>query len=326
MARKPRIESSDGLYHVINRGNYRKAIFRSEGAKESFRKTLFEACERFSWELSAFCLMTNHYHLCLGTPRGNLSNGMRWLQSTFAARFNKYRKGQGHLFQGRFKALAVEPGEHWLKLVDYIHLNPVQAGLTDLEGIGKFPWTSLFYFPKRSIRPEFLHCGWMDYFDDFGDSRGGWVRYLNHLRLTGTRNRREIEELERQLCRGWSVGSKEFRKSVAVELKKDPAVLTLQREDLANYNKARWEAGLLKCLSRLGKNKEDAESDKRSADWKLAVAAKLKRETSVTNAWLTEHLNMGTARSVSAICGVYLREREGSCREAKQLKKLTIDY
>ena len=69
MPRAPRIESSEGLYHVINRGNYRSHIFGTEGAKASFEKCLFEACERFGWELLGYCLMGNHFHLCLATPR-----------------------------------------------------------------------------------------------------------------------------------------------------------------------------------------------------------------------------------------------------------------
>ena len=60
MARKPRIESTDGLYPVLNRGNYRSHIFESEGAKISFLKALFEACDKFKWKLSAFRLMGNH--------------------------------------------------------------------------------------------------------------------------------------------------------------------------------------------------------------------------------------------------------------------------
>ena len=325
MARKPRIESNTGLYHVLNRGNYRSDIFKSEAAKTSFLTTLFEACERFSWELSAFCIMSNHYHLCLGTPRGNLSNGMRWLQSTFAARFNSYRKERGHLFQGRFKSILVEPGEHWLALVDYIHLNPVNAGLVDPEGIGKYPWTSLFYFPKLSSRPAFLNTRWMDYFNDFGDSKGGWVRYINHLRFKSSDDPKEIEELDRQMCRGWSLGSKEFANKVAADLRKQVSVLSLDRDNLTRFNQALWKEGLQQCLSHLGKSVEDAAVEKHSADWKLAIATKLKRETSVTNNWLTEQLRMGSPRSVSAICGVYQREREKSCKQAKSLRNLIID-
>jgi hypothetical protein len=79
--------------------------------KVAFERTLFEACERAGWELLAYCILSNHFHLCLGTPRGNLSEGMRWLQATFANRFNRYRKESGHLFQGRFKSLVVELGQ-----------------------------------------------------------------------------------------------------------------------------------------------------------------------------------------------------------------------
>ena len=68
--------------------NNQKYIFETAGARTSFEKTLFEACEKFAWSLYAYCIMSNHYHLCLGTPEGNLSAGMRWLQATYATRFN----------------------------------------------------------------------------------------------------------------------------------------------------------------------------------------------------------------------------------------------
>ena len=94
MARKVRIEYAGACYHVINRGNYRSWIFESEGARVSFVKCLQEACEAMGWRLHAWVLMGNHYHLCLETPEANLVEGMRWLQSTFANRFNRFRKGR----------------------------------------------------------------------------------------------------------------------------------------------------------------------------------------------------------------------------------------
>lgn len=321
MARKLRAERNGGLYHVINRGNYRSYIFESEGAKRSFEKTLFEACERFSWELAAYCLMSNHFHLCIGTPLGNLSNGMRWLQATYAMRFNKYRKARGHLFQGRFKSLVVEPGQHWLDLVDYIHLNPVKAGLADLAMLGKFPWTSLYLFPKRKKRPSFMDCAWMDYSEELEDSKDGWSRYLAHLHLRSTDDPTEIEALERRMCYGWSLGSSDFAKAVIEDLDSRPNSVRLEREELSNLNRDRWQVLIEKCLDRLGKSLDDARSERFSTDWKLAIASKLKRETSVTNAWLSEQLEMGKPRSVSAICGKYSREREKSCEFAQQLNQ-----
>lgn len=83
---------------MINRGNYRSFVFESDGSKRAFEVTLFEACERFGWRLHAYCLMGNHFHLCLSTPEGNLSAGMGWLQGTFAQRFNRFRKAVDHLF------------------------------------------------------------------------------------------------------------------------------------------------------------------------------------------------------------------------------------
>lgn len=97
MPRKTRIEIRDGLYHIINRGNYRSDIFENDQDKASFEQTIFEACEKAGWRLFAYVIMKNHYHLAIGTPQGNLISGMQWLQSTFANRFNRFRKERGHV-------------------------------------------------------------------------------------------------------------------------------------------------------------------------------------------------------------------------------------
>ncbi|MGH9818223.1 MAG: transposase, partial [Candidatus Acidiferrales bacterium] len=142
MARKLRMEEEGGLFHVLNRGNYRGWVFKSEGAKQGFEKALFEACGRFGWVLHAFCIMGNHFHLAMETPRGNLSEGMRWLQATFASRFNRLRKESGRLFQGRFKSLAVEDLQRLSWLCHYIHLNPVRAKICRVEQLRDQRWSS----------------------------------------------------------------------------------------------------------------------------------------------------------------------------------------
>ncbi len=325
MPRKPRLEASDAIYHVINRGNYRSPVFETDGARDAFQSVLFEACERFSWKLSAYCLMRNHFHLCLSTPMGNLSNGMKWLQGTYATRFNRFRKETGHLFQGRFKSLLVEPGEHWLGLVDYIHLNPARAGLASIDSLSKYPWSSLGRFPKIRTRPAFFDAAWMDYFDDLSDSRGGWIRYRNRLRLKNTNDPDEIEALDRSMCRGWCIGSDGFRKSIAKEALGRPESIRLDREELSRINRERWREILDRCLLQLGRTLEEASKAKYSQDWKLAVALLLRRRASVSNPWLTEQLSLGTPRSVSAICGKYERERAQDCGHYAKLNKLTFD-
>ena len=111
MARKLRLEFPGAIYHVINRGKHRTNVFATAGARGAFEKCLFETVAKSGWVLHAFVVMRNHFHLAVETPAGNLGAGMQWLQATFANRFNRLRGERGHLFQGRYKALVVEPGE-----------------------------------------------------------------------------------------------------------------------------------------------------------------------------------------------------------------------
>jgi REP element-mobilizing transposase RayT len=76
MARRLRLQFPQAIYHVINRGNYRRDLFATPGAAMSFERTLGEACLRFDWVIHAFAAMRNHFHLALTTPHPNLSDGM----------------------------------------------------------------------------------------------------------------------------------------------------------------------------------------------------------------------------------------------------------
>src|SRR6266446_3060236 len=126
MARPIRVEFPGAVYHVMARGNERRAIFWDDSDRRCFLQTLHEAVERFALRVQAFCLMPNHYHLLVGTPRGNLSQAVGWLQVTYTVRFNRRHRRSGHLFQGRFKAQLIEADEYAQGLVEYVHLNPVR--------------------------------------------------------------------------------------------------------------------------------------------------------------------------------------------------------
>lgn len=127
MARPLRIEYAGALYHVTSRGDGREDIYVEDKDRVLFLKVLQAVCERFNWEVHAYCLMTNHYHLLIETPDANLSMGMRQLNGVYTQRFNNAHKRVGHVFQRRYKAILVQKESHLLELARYIVLNPVRA-------------------------------------------------------------------------------------------------------------------------------------------------------------------------------------------------------
>src|ERR1041385_7172503 len=146
MARKVRIEYAGAMYHLMNRGDRREPIFHEDSDRELFLGTLGEACRKTDWQVHAYCLMGNHFHLVVETPRANLVAGMKWFLGAYTARFNRRHKLIGHLFSGRYKALLIDstnPG--YLRTVcEYVHLNPVRAKLIAADQpLRTFPWSSL---------------------------------------------------------------------------------------------------------------------------------------------------------------------------------------
>ncbi len=109
MPRKPRIEYAGAVYHVLNRGDRREAIFREEEDHTVFLNTLAQSCQRTGWVIHCYVLMGNPYHLLLETPEAKLVAGRQWLHGTYTQRFNRRHGESGHLFQGRHKALLVDP-------------------------------------------------------------------------------------------------------------------------------------------------------------------------------------------------------------------------
>lgn len=131
MTRQLRMVMPGGVYHLIARGNERKNIFRDDGDRQKLLKIVYSACERFDCRLYAYVLMSNHSHFVVKINGPNLSAFMHCLNGDYAIFFNRKHKRFGHLFQERFYSALVEHGPEIQRVVRYIHMNPVRAGMVD---------------------------------------------------------------------------------------------------------------------------------------------------------------------------------------------------
>lgn len=154
MARPIRIEFSGALYHVTSRGDRREPIYEDDLDRERFLEVLGQVAEDFNWVCHAWCLMSNHYHLVLETPDGNLSKGMRQLNGVYTQYSNRRHQRVGHLFQGRYKAILVDRDSYLLELARYVVLNPVRAGM--VKDPGAWPWSSYRSMIGKRPAPAWL--------------------------------------------------------------------------------------------------------------------------------------------------------------------------
>ena len=125
----------------MNRGNERQTVFHTDNEYASFLQLVGQAGQRTNMRTLAFCLMSNHFHLCLW-PRedGDLSRFMQWLTTKHVAQYRKSYPGSGHVWQGRFKSFAIQDDEHLWTVLKYIERNPVRAGLAPRAPM--WPWSS----------------------------------------------------------------------------------------------------------------------------------------------------------------------------------------
>jgi putative transposase len=154
VARPLRIQYPNAFYHVTSRGNERKAVFRTDKDRQRFLVYLQSAHERYGALIHVYCLMGNHYHLLLETPRSNLSQILHHVNGAYTTYFNVKRKRSGHLFQGRYRAILVEKDAYCQELSRYIHLNPLRAGM--VKDLRDYPWSSYAFYVGLKKKPSWL--------------------------------------------------------------------------------------------------------------------------------------------------------------------------
>ena len=164
MARPIRIEYEGAVYHVTIRGNERKALFKHDRDRERFIQVLAGSVERYDVRLYLYCLMDNHAHFVLETPRANLSRFMQRFQTAYTVYYNRRHRRSGHLMQGRFGASIVDEDRYILKLSRYVHLNPVfvraNRGKPEAERIAilrEYRWSSYRGYIGKAKGEDFVN-------------------------------------------------------------------------------------------------------------------------------------------------------------------------
>jgi REP-associated tyrosine transposase len=140
MARKPRVHFPGALYHVISRGNQRRAIYKDDEDYRRFQTLLSEVVKRYSITLCAYVFMPNHFHLLLEVGRVPLAKVMQSLLYRYTRHYNRRYRKVGHLFQGRYQAILCDRDNYLMKLIRYLHLNPVRAGM--VSDPSRYRWSS----------------------------------------------------------------------------------------------------------------------------------------------------------------------------------------
>lgn len=311
MARKLRVQYPGALYHVMNRGDHKEAIFQDDEDRQLFLKTLGEACAKTGWLVQAYCLMPNHFHLVLATPQANLVAGMKWFLGTYTGRFNRRHKQFGHLFSGRYKALIVDgSGNGYLKTVcDYVHLNPVRAGMIAPEQkLSVYAWSSYAaYLQRPRQRPAWLRVQRL--LGEHGvpkDSRAGREHFAAAMEA---RRQGEHDQEFKAVRRRWCLGDKAFRKELLSQMK--------ARRGPNHYGEECWESEETKALDLLGSElkrrgwtQADLAARSKSEPQKVAMARRLRRETTMTLKWIAERLAMGSWSNVSNLLALAAKPKK----------------
>jgi len=310
MARRPRLEAENAVYHVLNRGNYKTDIFVDDRTKVAFLKCLDEVCGKTGWRVHAWCVMSTHYHLAITTPQPNLVAGMKWLGGTFAHRFNGLRRGHGHLFQGRYKSHIVDPDSGLGPFCHYVHLNPVRAILCEVPDLARYRWTSLEWLHRRRSLPAWYdplpalqHAGALPW------TKAGVASYLKYLDWLAEDDLAQKELKFATMTKGWVIGTPQFAETLLKNqqalvrrgVRCDPS-LRLAQEQI-------WAAVLSGVLAQAKRSASELRAAPKSAPWKLELGARVRGRTTATNRWLGQHLHLGAPDEVSRNLGAWARQK-----------------
>lgn len=310
MARPLRINFTGAWYHVINRGINQADVFLENDDYLMFLSVLGDACLLFDVEVSAYCLMNNHYHLLARTPQGNLPRFMRHLSGVYTQKFNRHYKKDGPLFKGRYKAILVENDLHLLELVRYIHLNPVKAGMTD--NLASFPWSSHRYYVNSKNCPKWI----IPLLDQFSKGKVQALNLYKDFIKEGIPER--IERFYNSRGKGIVLGSEKFVTQIKDKFAQDELELEVpQKRDF--QKDILFKKIVEEVLRRFNVTEERIYKGERGKVNDIrALAILLAREKSgLSIGEIAQKFNIGSYKTISAHCYRMKRKIE----KDKELKR-----
>ena len=300
MPRQLRIQYEGAIYHLLSRGDRREAIFADDKDRMSFLRTLGATCEKAGWQVHAYCLMSNHFHLVVETPRANLVEGMKWLLGTYTMRFNRRHRLSGHVFAGRYKSLLIDgSGSGYLRSVcDYVHLNPVRARLIRKEQrLQKYRWSSYpAYLLENSKRPSWLRCDRL--LGEHGLQKESRRTRLEFARRMEQRRLDPIECGLEGIRRGWCFGAEDFVARLLDRMTRSPSEHHQARER-SQTDEEKAQRMIAARLAELGWDDGQLRRTRKSNSHKVALARELRAQTTVSLRWIAQSLEMGSWTHVS---------------------------
>jgi REP element-mobilizing transposase RayT len=329
MPRRLRVHFAGAIYHVSFRGNERKAIFRDDADRTRMIETLARQSEKHGVRCYLVCLMPNHVHLLLETPRANLSAFMAGLLTAYTVYFNHRHHRAGHLMQGRFKAQMVEGNEYLLKLTRYIHLNPVRiqrlASLPvgeQLAVLRSYRWSTY-----RSYAGLEAPWPWVDY-GPVLDLAGTWAAgtddvacaYRAFVETGLAENDGEFNTVYGNAAH--AVGSDSFVREVAGHHRKAahasrrPGDVAFRRE----HEPVSAGPVIAAVVAVLGVPRTDLTRRQRDSTMRSFLAAALSRHTNLNQRAIAKHIGLTSGAAVSALLRRWhgILSKEASWQQAEK--------
>ncbi|MCK9431905.1 MAG: transposase [Candidatus Omnitrophica bacterium] len=145
MTRQKRMYFCNAVYHIVSRGNNRQDVLGNVCDKEAYLRLLNKFKLRFRFKLYGITLMDNHPHLVMQVANNtNISKVMQSVNLSFSLYFRKKYKYVGHVWQGRFNSRVIDGDQYIINCLEYIHNNPVRAGL--VSKASDYPWSSYGFY------------------------------------------------------------------------------------------------------------------------------------------------------------------------------------